>query len=122
MIKDKENLVTSNPVIIPNDPNIAAIGSLSLVSKNSTLNNPVRNATTLYVQVKDIFGRNLANTGISYALVGDIKISSLSPPFSITNMTGIANSTTIWNRYQSGDSALIGATTGRIPVFNIQIP
>ena len=73
-------MTTSQPTILPSDPNTSPAGSVSYVSGGCTTG-PVQ------VEVKDIFGRPLENVPVQFiGLDGAVP----SPTFNVTSASGIA--------------------------------
>src|SRR5581483_3262628 len=102
----------SESIVIPHDPNIAPIESLS-VSKIVKFATPPPYNSTLFVQALDIFGRPVPNAGVSFTLLSTTTAPTISTLYNVTDSQGLADMKLTWGG--TGQSALVGATTGRAP-------
>jgi len=110
----------TDTTIIPKDPNLAPIIGIYL-SKVGTPISTGDVTTPITIQVKDSFGRNVTNTGVTSSLMGGDHVKLIQIPFAIANSTGMADTNVEWIGWVTGDQALRSAATRRLPPLVIRL-
>ena len=105
---------STEPTVVPGDPQVAPAGSLSLVSNVITgtcyYKAPGFCTGTLTVKLADIFGNSLSGQVIDFASVSG-NVSSLNPAFALTNGAGEAVATVVFGEHGAAIEALSEANT-----------